>query len=107
MRTCRLVERPYPFAAERARTISMVRDIESWCPRLFKSEGVVDGTPGEWTVAYVATDTTMNIDERRITLTQPRSTADINLGTIASWLSGERPNCEAIPTQFRKAYNFE
>jgi hypothetical protein len=84
----------------------VVRKIEAWCPRLFKSSGVVDGTPSSWSASYVATDTTLSIRQGLITLSQPRSNADISLGSIDDWNAGKHPECETIPTRFREIYNF-
>jgi hypothetical protein len=108
LRNCRLVPRQYARAAEREQIGRVAREIAAWCPRLFRSPHVVvEQTPDGWYVSFVPTDTTLLFKKEDIIITQPRSARDVHLGTIASWQSGERPNCSAIPTKFRKVYGFD
>jgi hypothetical protein len=108
LRTCGLKSAEFPEAQQRARIASVAQLITSWCPRLFRSNySVVEHTPNGWFVNYVSTDTTLRIQEDRIVLTQPQTSADLDLGTLEGWEHGIKPDCSAIPTRLRKRYSFE
>src|SRR5690606_17245253 len=86
LRTCRLNERTYAHAKERARMTRIARKVTEWCPKLFRSTHVVlEQIPEGWYASYVATDTTLLITEDKIMLHQPRAAGDMFLGTVRDW----------------------
>jgi hypothetical protein len=83
--------------------------VSQWCPKLFMAvDNVAERTPEGWYVSYVSTDTTLLVKERdKLFVTQPRTNADLYLGTLADWEAGVRPDCAAIPRRLRDVYSFE
>lgn len=107
LRTCRLKERRYAHAKERARMTRIAQEITEWCPKLFRSPHVVlEQIPEGWYASYVSTDTTLLITDK-IVLHQPRTAGDVFLGTVRDWEENRRPECASIPERFRKSFGFE
>jgi len=107
-RTCALVPRAYAHAAERERVTRIVRRIAAWCPKLLTpTQAVVEQSPTGWFASFVSTDTTLIVRDDQITVTQPRSAADVELGTLESWEHGVHGTCDSLPARFRQAYTFD
>lgn len=107
-RTCHLIPKKYDQAEERKRVQKIANEIARWCPKLFQPYySVAEQQVGGWVVGYPGTDMILAIRGDQILATQLRTTADIYLGTLASWEEGRRPDCVALPEKPRETYKFD
>jgi hypothetical protein len=108
IRTCRLVERPFALAAERARITKIAENVVRWCPKLFKpAYTVMERTTDAWSAAYPSTDSMLIVKDGTLYGVFTRATANLVLGTVEAWERGWRPPCDSFPDVPRKTYSFE
>lgn len=106
--SCRLVERRFAHAEERARMTRIARSVVEWCPKLFKpAYTLMERTADAWSAAYPATDSMLVIKDGSIFGVFVRSNINLVFGTVEAWEQGKRPSCDSFPDKPRETYNFD